>query len=82
MRLDLVLKFLCLAKSRSAAKVLCDAGDVLINGAVARTAATVHAGDVIAIRAPERALTVEILDVPGKQASKADAPRHYRVVTG
>jgi ribosomal 50S subunit-recycling heat shock protein len=41
----------------------------------------VHSGDVIAIRAPERALTVEVLDVPGKQTSKAEAPRHYRVVT-
>jgi ribosomal 50S subunit-recycling heat shock protein len=81
MRLDLVLKFLCLAKSRSAAKVLCDHGDVSINGAVARAASTVHSGDVIAIRAPERALTVEVLDVPGKQTSKAEAPRHYRVVT-
>ena len=82
MRLDLVLKFLCHAKSRSAAKMLCDHGDVLINGAAARAASMVHAGDAIAIRAPERTLTVEILDVPGKQASKADAPRHYRVVSG
>ena len=82
MRLDLVLKFLCLAKSRSAAKILCDDGAVRINGAEARAASIVHAGDVIAIRAPERALTVEILDVPGKQASKTDAPRHYRVVIG
>ena len=82
MRLDLVLKFLCLAKSRSAAKALCDDGDVRINGAVARAASVVHAGDIVAIRAPERSLAVEILEVPGKQTSKADAPRHYRVVTG
>jgi ribosomal 50S subunit-recycling heat shock protein len=81
MRLDLVLKFLCLAKSRSAAKVLCDHGDVKVNGGVARAATIVHAGDVVAIHAPERALTVELLEVPAKQASKADAPRHYRVVT-
>ncbi len=81
MRLDLVLKFLCLAKSRSAAKALCDHGEVRINGAEARAASIVRAGDVIAIRASERSITVELLEIPGKQMSKADAPRHYRVVT-
>ena len=80
MRIDLVLKYLCLAKSRSAAKALCDEGRVQINGSAARAAATVRAGDSITIRWPERVLTIQLVEVPQKQASKSDAPDSYRVV--
>jgi ribosomal 50S subunit-recycling heat shock protein len=79
-RIDLVLKYLCLAKSRSAAKSLCDDGRVQVNGAAARAASIVHAGDRIRIRFAEKTLEVEIVDVPARQASKAEAPRHYRLL--
>lgn len=81
MRIDLVLKYLCLAKSRSIAKNLCDEGRVLINGKPAQASSTIHAGDRVRMRLGERTLEVEILDVPGNQASKPDAPRHYRVLS-
>lgn len=82
MRIDLVLKYLCLAKSRSIAKSLCDEGRVRVNDAVARAAATIHPGDRVAIRLAERTLEVEILEVPERQASRAEAPRYYRVIAG
>jgi len=80
-RIDLVLKYLCLAKSRSIAKSLCDEGRVSINGSAARAAATVHPGDRVRVRFAERALEIELLEVPAKQASKPDAPRFYRILS-
>jgi ribosomal 50S subunit-recycling heat shock protein len=80
MRIDLVLKYLCLARSRSAAKSLCDEGRVQINGETARAASIVHAGDRVRVRLAERTLEVEVVDVPARQASKAEAPRHYRAL--
>lgn len=82
MRIDLVLKYLCLAKSRSIARALCDQGRVRLNGDVARAAATVHAGDRVTIRYAERTLEIDVLEVPERQASRPEAPRHYRVVAG
>ena len=82
MRIDLVLKYLCLAKSRSIARALCDQGRVRLNGDVARASATVHAGDRVTIRYAERTLEIDVLEVPERQASRPEAPRHYRVVAG
>jgi ribosomal 50S subunit-recycling heat shock protein len=80
-RIDLALKHVCLAKSRSIAKALCDEGRVTINGKPAQASTTIRAGDRVRIRFPERPLEIEILDLPLKQASKTDAPRHYRVLS-
>ena len=67
MRIDLVLKYLCLAKSRSSAKALCDRGAVLVNGDTARASSVIHPGD-----------RIEIIEVPQRQASKAEAPAYYK----
>ena len=80
MRIDLVLKYLCLARSRSSAKALCDRGAVLVNGATARAASTIHPGDCIELRVPERTVRIEIIEVPVRQASKAEAPKYYRLM--
>lgn len=76
MRIDLALKYLCLAKSRLSVKSLCDAGGLLLNRKSTKPSSTVHVGDVIALRG----ITVEILEVPSRQLSKAAAPSYYRVV--
>ena len=47
MRVDLILKYLCLVKSRSIAKTLCEKHLVLINGEPARPSARVGAGSVV-----------------------------------
>jgi ribosomal 50S subunit-recycling heat shock protein len=77
-RIDLVLKYLCLARSRSGAKALCDRGAVHVNGTEARAASMVHAGDHIELRLPERTRRIEIVAVPDRQASKSDAAKYYR----
>lgn len=80
MRIDLVLKYLCLVKSRSLAKTLCDRGRVLIDGEPARPSADIHDGARVSLLLPRRTLTVEISRVPEKQLSKAKALDYYRRV--
>lgn len=80
MRIDLVLKYLCLVKSRSVAKALCDDDRVLVGGRPARSSSTVRAGDRVTIQFPRRTLTVELVEVPEKQLSKSNALAYYRAV--
>ena len=47
MRLDKFLKVSRLIKRRTVANEACDAGRVLVNGAVAKASAKVKAGDII-----------------------------------
>lgn len=79
-RLDLSLKYLCLVKSRSLAKSLCDAGHVLVNGEPARSSARVRPEDRLTVQFRGRTVTVVLIDVPEKQLSKAAAPDYYRGV--
>ncbi|MDD4857862.1 MAG: S4 domain-containing protein [Candidatus Krumholzibacteria bacterium] len=80
MRIDLLLKALCLAKTRSQAHKGCEAGCISINGKKAKPSAEVRAGDVVEIRYPARVMTVEIVEVPGAQVARKEADRFYRVV--
>lgn len=78
MRIDLVLKYLCLVKSRSIAKSLCDGGRVFVAGTAARSSTPVRAGDRVTVQFPRRTVTVEVLEVPEKQLSKSNALAYYR----
>jgi ribosomal 50S subunit-recycling heat shock protein len=80
MRIDLVLKYLCLVKSRSVAKSLCERDRILVNDKPARSSAPVRAGDRVTVRFLNRALTLEIESVPEKQLSKSNAPAYYRLI--
>lgn len=80
MRVDLALKYLCIARSRSLAKHLCEEGRVSVNGAAVRAAGRVAAGDRLRIQLEHTFLDIEILHVPSKQLSKAAAPDYYRVI--
>jgi ribosome-associated heat shock protein Hsp15 len=80
MRIDLVLKRLCLLKSRSAAKALCEKHAILIQSKPAKPASTVKAGDRITIHYPSRTLSLSVLDLPDKQLSKSAAPTYYQVI--
>jgi ribosomal 50S subunit-recycling heat shock protein len=80
MRIDLALKYLCLVKSRSLAKSMCERERVLVNGSPARSSATVRPGDRLTVRYLDRSVTVEIESVPEKQLSKSIAPSYYRMV--
>ena len=81
MRLDLVLHRLCLFKTRSQAGKACDGSRVRVNGEIGRASRAVKVGDVVAYRDPgdqfER--EVEVLALPERQVSKAQAKELYRV---
>jgi len=86
MRIDLALKYLCLAKSRSGVKTLCDKSAITVNSQAAKASTTVRVGDRISVvypasgERPARTLTIELTDIPARQASKAKAPSYYDVI--
>ena len=80
MRVDLVLKYLCLVKSRSLARTLCDRDRVLLNGRPARASATVRDGDRVTVQFQRHTVTAAIDRVPEKQLSKSAALTYYRSV--
>lgn len=81
MRLDRYLKLSRLVPRRSAAKDLCDAGGVSVNGQDAKAGREVRAGDRITVRLASRELTVEVLALPAaRSVAKADARELFRVL--
>jgi len=79
-RIDLLLKSLCLTKTRSQAQKGCEAGGISINGRKAKPSAEVRPGDVVEIRYPRAVMAVEILEIPAGQASRKDRDRFFRVI--
>ena len=63
MRLDKFLKVSRLIKRRTVANEACDAGRVMVNGAVAKASVKVKIGDVIEIQFGTKAVKVEVLDI-------------------
>jgi ribosomal 50S subunit-recycling heat shock protein len=82
-RIDTLLHWLCLTRSRSLAGRACREGRVLVNGTLARASREVGPGDRIGLRDPLRATLreLELLELPARQASRKDAPDHYRWLT-
>jgi ribosomal 50S subunit-recycling heat shock protein len=80
MRIDLALKYLCLVKSRSIAKSLCERGQVLVNGSGVRPSSNVKPGDRITVDYASKSLTIELVEAPEKQLGKSKALAYYRLV--
>jgi ribosomal 50S subunit-recycling heat shock protein len=81
MRLDVFLKMSRLEPRRSVAQQMCEAGAVKLNGAPAKSAHTVRAGDRIAIRKRGRIITVRVVGVPSRPPSKAEAASLYEIIS-
>jgi ribosomal 50S subunit-recycling heat shock protein len=79
-RIDQLLKTLCLVKTRSRAHKGCEVGCVSINGKKAKPSAEVRPGDVVEIRYPRRAVAIEIVEVPAGQAARKECERFYRLI--
>ena len=80
MRIDLALKSLCLVKTRSIAKSLCDNGRILIDGRSVRPSHRVETGQRVTIHFRARTVTIELVQIPPKQLSKSAAVDYYRRV--
>lgn len=81
MRLDLYLKLSRLVPRRTGAKELCDAGEISVNGQVAKAGREVNPGDRLMLLLPTREITVEVLALPaGKSVAKAVARELFRVI--
>ena len=70
MRLDKFLKVSRLIKRLTVANEACDAGRVLVNGAVAKASVKVKPGDIIEIQFGTKTVKVEVLDI--KDTSKKE----------
>jgi ribosomal 50S subunit-recycling heat shock protein len=73
MRLDLFLKKARLVHQRSAAKELCDAGGVLLNGKPAKPSQDVRPGDRLQLQLLHQDLEVRIRELPHGNVSRAVA---------
>ena len=80
MRADLLLKALCLVKTRNQGRRGCEAGRVRINGRTAKPSREVRRGDIVEIRYPRRILVVEITELPAGQVTRKERDRFIRVV--
>jgi ribosomal 50S subunit-recycling heat shock protein len=79
-RLDLFLKKSGLVKRRTVAQGLCDAGKVLVNGRVARSAKEVKPGDCLMLIFSTRSVQIEILAMPAA-SQKAGVVQPYRMIS-
>lgn len=80
MRVDLLLKSLCLTRTRNQGRAGCEAGCISVNGRAAKPSTEVRPGDVIEVRRPRRIVAVEITAVPDGQVARKDCAAYYRVV--
>lgn len=77
MRLDKFLKVSRLIKRRTVANEACDAGRVLVNGAVAKASVHVKPQDIIEIQFGTKTVRVEVLDIKDT-TKKEDAKDLFR----
>lgn len=82
MRIDLLLHALCLFKTRSQASRACAEGRVLLDGVVVRASREVRPGNRIRWRDDlgRAEAEIEILEMPPRQVSRAEARKFYREV--
>ncbi len=82
MRVDQVLHWLCLVKSRSQATRGCREGRILVGGQRVRPSREIRAQEEIALRGlvGDRVRVIRIERVPDRQQSRKDAPDFYTLV--
>jgi ribosomal 50S subunit-recycling heat shock protein len=82
MRLDLFLKASRLVPRRAVAQALCDAGQVAVGGAQAKSSRAVRAGDEIELRRGQRVLLIRVLALPAtRQVARSEASGLYEILS-
>jgi ribosome-associated heat shock protein Hsp15 len=81
LRIDKLLFFLRLAKSRTLAQGWAEDGHIRINGIrVQKGSATVHSGDVITLPKGDDVLAVKILALPIRRGPPSEAQACYQLL--
>jgi ribosome-associated heat shock protein Hsp15 len=81
MRIDKLLWFLRLAKSRSAAQALVGEGHIRLNGRrIERAAQGVAVGDVLVVPLPRGVTVIELAALPSRRGPAGEAQSCYRVL--
>ncbi len=80
MRIDDYLSTVGVIKRRTVAKELGQNGLLEVNGQKVKPAYQVHLGDIIRIKG-NRAMTVEVLEIPGGSISKDQRDRYFKTIT-
>ena len=77
-RLDKWLKIARIFKTRTQASHACEGGHVKVNGAVAKSAKTIKAGDKLTVKHHNRYRELEVLEIAYKSISAKEARELYR----
>ncbi len=81
MRIDKLLWFLRLAKTRPLAQALVGEGHIRLNGRrVEKPGTAIRRGDVLALPLPRGVLVIEVLVLPERRGPAAEAQSCYRVL--
>ena len=81
LRLDKLLWFLRLARTRTLAQERIAAGHIRLNGRrVERSAHGIHPGDVLTLPVGERVLAIEIVALPWRRGPAPEAQACYRAL--
>lgn len=81
MRIDLLLKRLCLVKTRSQGRRGCEAGFVKVDGRAVKPSQEIREGDTLEITHPNKIIVVEIKEIPPGQVSKRERERFVRIIS-
>lgn len=81
MRIDKLLWYLRLAKTRSAAQALVEQGHIRLGGKrVERSAQGIAVGDVLVLPLARGVIVIEVLALPARRGPPAEAQSCYRVL--
>ncbi len=80
-RLDVLLHWLCVSKSRSQAAHWCREGKVFVDGTLAKPSVILKAGQKLEIRAMEHPLRLEILEIPRRAVSRAQREKFMKLLS-
>lgn len=83
MRIDKLLWFLRLAKTRSIAQAMAQAGHLRVNGRrIERAHHKIAPGDVLTVPMPAGVRVIEIVELPLRRGPASEAQGCYRVLDG
>lgn len=81
MRLDKLLWFLRLAKTRTIAQAMAEQGHIRLNGRrIERSHQRVAVGDILVIPLPAGVRVIEMLSLPARRGPAPEAQRCYRTL--